>query len=139
MFLLTDQVYRGSLLDPTWFTLDTSRGIETEESKVFMRYTVLATDLAIYIPALIYFVRSWHGNRSKRTQSLALLCLLLQPSLILIDNGHFQFNSAMLGELFFAPSEDNVLLYNLGFRIYRSGFKLLLAWLRVFGCRFLRG
>jgi len=87
----------GSLVNPAWFTLDTSRGIETEESKLFMRYAVLATDLVIYIPALIYFVRSWHGSRSNRTQSLALLTLLLQPSLILIDNGHFQFNSAMLG------------------------------------------
>ncbi|KAI5117927.1 hypothetical protein M0805_002006 [Coniferiporia weirii] len=87
----------GSLVDPSWFELDESRGIETAQSKTFMRSTVLVSDVFVYIPALIFFVRAWHGSRSKRTQSLALLCLLFQPSLILIDSGHFQYNSVMLG------------------------------------------
>lgn len=106
----------GSFINPSWFELGKSRGIETEESKIFMRSTVLVSDLLVYIPALIFFVHAWHNNRSKRTQvstcsiallhlfsyisifkGLALLCLLLQPSLILIDSGHFQFNSVMLG------------------------------------------
>ena len=30
-------------------------------------------------------------------QELALLTLLLQPTLLLIDFGHFQYNSVMLG------------------------------------------
>lgn len=81
-----------------------------------MRATVLASDLLIYIPALILFVRTWLKGRSSRTQvrsfdlnllvvsvvlifrqHLALFGLFLQPSLILIDSGHFQFNSIMLG------------------------------------------
>jgi alpha-1,3-glucosyltransferase len=33
----------------------------------------------------------------KPCQHVALLTLLLQPSLILIDSGHFQYNSVMLG------------------------------------------
>ncbi|TEB40059.1 ALG6, ALG8 glycosyltransferase [Coprinellus micaceus] len=89
----------GSLIDPSWFALDTSRGIETPSSKLFMRMTVLVSDLLIYIPALILFTRTFlpSPTRSSRSRSFALLTLLLQPALILVDNGHFQFNSIMLG------------------------------------------
>ncbi|EJC98153.1 glucosyltransferase [Fomitiporia mediterranea MF3/22] len=87
----------GSFINPTWFELDKSRGIETVGSKLFMRASVLVSNLLVYIPALVFFVRAWHSSRSRRTQSLALLCLLFQPSLILIDSGHFQYNSVMLG------------------------------------------
>lgn len=81
-----------------------------------MRSTVIALDALVYVPALISFSRTWQGTRSKRTQvcryqmtwafaqklipqskSLALLVLLLQPALLLVDFGHFQYNSAMLG------------------------------------------
>ncbi|KAI0315804.1 glucosyltransferase [Amylostereum chailletii] len=87
----------GSIIDPTWFALDQSRGIETQGSKLFMRSTVLVLDFLIYIPALWMFVRIWHAGRSKRTQNLALLTLLFHPALLLIDFGHFQYNSVMLG------------------------------------------
>ena len=80
-----------------------------------MRGTVLVFDLLIYVPALFMFVRTWLGSRSRRTQvflfhthsthantkswckNLAFLTLLLQPALLLIDYGHFQYNSVMLG------------------------------------------
>lgn len=55
-------------INPSWVTLDTSRGIETETSKVFMRTTVVAWDVLVYVPALVMFVKTWHGNRSGRTQ-----------------------------------------------------------------------
>lgn len=89
----------GSLIDPSWFALGTSRGLETPSSKLFMRMTVLVSDLLIYIPSLILFTRTFLPSpaRSSRSRGLALLTLLLQPALILIDNGHFQFNSVMLG------------------------------------------
>ena len=64
-----DNVFRsGSFFNQSWFALDTSRGIESEESKVFMRTTVLLSDLLVYIPAVVLFVRAWHSNRSRRTQ-----------------------------------------------------------------------
>ncbi|KAF7314320.1 Glycosyltransferase family 57 protein [Mycena kentingensis (nom. inval.)] len=84
-------------IDPSWVALDESRGIETENSKVFMRSTVLFFDALVYVPALLMFTRAWQANRSKRAQSLALLTLLFQPALLLIDFGHFQYNSVMLG------------------------------------------
>lgn len=33
-----------------------------------MRATVLVSDLLIYIPALIFFIRAWHVSRSRRSQ-----------------------------------------------------------------------
>ncbi|KAH0586179.1 hypothetical protein H2248_007440 [Termitomyces sp. 'cryptogamus'] len=101
----------GSWIEPSWFALDTSRGIETQGSKVFMRMSVIALDFLFYIPALIMFVGTWQGTRSKRTQHVALLTLLFQPALLLVDSGHFQYNSVMLGLTilalnFFATGRD---------------------------------
>lgn len=58
----------GKWIDPAWLALDISRGIETKDSKVFMRATVLMCDTLIYVPALLYFVRTWLPNRSLKTQ-----------------------------------------------------------------------
>ncbi|TFK17406.1 glucosyltransferase Alg6 [Coprinopsis marcescibilis] len=84
-------------LNPAWVALDASRGIETPGSKLFMRLSVVVLDLLVYVPALVLFVKTWLGTRSHRTQEHALLVLLLQPGLLLVDHGHFQYNSVMLG------------------------------------------
>ncbi|KAF8158135.1 ALG6, ALG8 glycosyltransferase family-domain-containing protein [Crassisporium funariophilum] len=84
-------------INPSWVALDVSRGIESPESKLFMRMSVLVLDAVVYVPALLMFARTWQGSRSKRTQELSLLALMLQPALLLIDFGHFQYNSIMLG------------------------------------------
>ena len=103
-------------INPSWVALDTSRGIESPESKLFMRTTVVVLDALVYVPALFMFSRTWQASRSKRTQvfrvdffdaacpyyrlpqELALLTLIYQPALLLIDFGHFQYNSVMLGK-----------------------------------------
>ncbi|KIN94855.1 glycosyltransferase family 57 protein, partial [Pisolithus tinctorius Marx 270] len=87
----------GSLIDPSWFAFEESRGIETYNSKLFMRSTVVALDILVYVPALYAFTRIWHKSRSLRTQHASLLILLFQPALLLVDFGHFQYNSVMLG------------------------------------------
>ncbi|KAG2069054.1 hypothetical protein BDR04DRAFT_1078626 [Suillus decipiens] len=87
----------GSLIESSWFTLQASRGTETGGSKLFMRATVLVLDFLIYIPALYTFVYAWQGTRSSRKRHAALLTLLFHPALLLIDFGHFQYNSVMLG------------------------------------------
>ena len=38
-----------------------------------------------------------HISNAYLTQNLALLVLLFQPALVIIDFGHFQYNSVMLG------------------------------------------
>ncbi|KAG8959267.1 Glucosyltransferase-like protein [Tulasnella sp. 419] len=87
----------GNAVNPSWFAFKTSKGFESPEHKVFMRGSVIVMDLLIYIPALWWFSRLWWHNRSRRTQQIALLTTLFQPALLLIDNGHFQYNSVMLG------------------------------------------
>ncbi|KZT09122.1 glycosyltransferase family 57 protein [Laetiporus sulphureus 93-53] len=87
----------GSWMDPQWFALDASRGLESATSKVYLRSTVIAFDTLVYVPALLMFTHTWQRSRSARTQEYALSVLLLQPALLLIDFGHFQYNSVMLG------------------------------------------
>ncbi|TPX32211.1 hypothetical protein SmJEL517_g04622 [Synchytrium microbalum] len=86
----------ANAIQPSWIALDTSRGIESESLTVFMRATALITEYLIYVPALIMFVRnSWY--RTRQSQDLWILLVLMQPALMIIDHGHFQYNSAMLG------------------------------------------
>lgn len=73
--------------------LGTSRGYENENSKLFMRLTVLFSDILIYFPAVYFFVKNAYTSKII-PQKAALLCvflILLQPALILIDHGHFQY------------------------------------------------
>ncbi|KDR82818.1 hypothetical protein GALMADRAFT_851446 [Galerina marginata CBS 339.88] len=112
-------------INPAWVALDMSRGIETAESKVFMRTSVVVMDALVYVPALLMFAWTWQGTRSKRTQELALLTLIFQPALLLIDFGHFQYNSVMLGFTllamnFFATGDD---LIGAFFFVLSLGFK----------------
>ncbi|KAG6379392.1 glycosyltransferase family 57 protein [Boletus reticuloceps] len=92
----------GSWIEPSWFGLDTSRGLETPGNKLFMRASVITLDALIYVPALYAFTRIWHATRSSRTQHAALITLLFHPALLLIDFGHFQYNSVMLGFMLLA-------------------------------------
>lgn len=57
----------GTWINPTWFVLDESRGIETAGSKLFMRSSVIAFDL-IYVCAVIMFARVCQTSRSAKTQ-----------------------------------------------------------------------
>lgn len=58
----------GSWIEPSWFALEVSRGYETQESKTFMRATVLLSDLLVYFPAVFLFVKWFLQHRSGRTQ-----------------------------------------------------------------------
>jgi alpha-1,3-glucosyltransferase len=73
--------------------------MEEQNLKVFMRATVILSEYLIYVPALIVFLR--HYSRTHGTgitsMSIALVAILMQPSTMLIDHGHFQYNTVMLG------------------------------------------
>ncbi|KAK9382133.1 glycosyl transferase [Kockiozyma suomiensis] len=89
----------GSIINSTWFQLDSSRGCEDPNLISYMRMTVIVSDLAVYIPAVSMFIR-WKMKSNKLSpfhHSISTAAILLQPSLILIDHGHFQYNSVMLG------------------------------------------
>lgn len=89
----------GGWVNPSWFALDTSRGCDDYGLKTFMRLTVLLCELLIYIPAVISFAK-WTGKHYKyfpTDLSISAAAIIFQPALILIDHGHFQYNSIMLG------------------------------------------
>ncbi|ODQ63181.1 ALG6, ALG8 glycosyltransferase, partial [Nadsonia fulvescens var. elongata DSM 6958] len=83
----------------SWFALDSSRGLDDADLKSFMRGTVLFSELLIYVPSVISYTR-W-ASKSQRinsiNQSIIGGIILFQPALMLIDHGHFQYNSVMLG------------------------------------------
>ena len=84
------------LVGPESVALDSSRGYEDPIHKAYLRATVLVLDVFIYISIVWVATKAGkkaHDNKSMWTMVLALA----QPSLILIDHGHFQYNSVSLG------------------------------------------
>lgn len=86
----------GGWFLPDSFSLD-SRGSESPALTLFMRASVIASELLVWFPVVIAYVWLTLRDRSRRTRIIGILSILLYPGLILIDNGHFQFNSVMLG------------------------------------------
>lgn len=89
----------GSFINKDWFALYQSRGLETPDLKVFMRATVYVSEHLVYVPAVIICVRNLaklHTINSWES-TIALTAILMQPATILIDHGHFQYNTVMLG------------------------------------------
>ena len=82
-----------------WFAMYLSRGLDDEGLKVFMRGSVVVSEYLIYIPAAVICVRHLArlSNVSTWETSIALAAILMQPAAILIDHGHFQYNTVMLG------------------------------------------
>ncbi|KAI5850371.1 glycosyl transferase [Morchella snyderi] len=89
----------GDRINPDWFALHASRGSDDPSLKTYMRATVLVSDFLLYVPATVIFVRLYGTltSMSKYDKACALAAILLQPALMIIDNGHFQYNSVMLG------------------------------------------
>nr|XP_042127386.1 dolichyl pyrophosphate Man9GlcNAc2 alpha-1,3-glucosyltransferase isoform X2 [Peromyscus maniculatus bairdii] len=77
--------YVAEFINPDWVALHTSRGYESQAHKLFMRTT-----------AVLLYCHSLREISPKRKIASAL-CILLYPGLILIDYGHFQYNSVSLG------------------------------------------
>ncbi|KAF3449628.1 hypothetical protein FNV43_RR10359 [Rhamnella rubrinervis] len=85
---------------PESVAIFTSRGQESYLGKLLMRWTVLSSDALIFFPAVWYFVVGYYascrsGSKSEVAWHIALI--LVNPCLILIDHGHFQYNCISLG------------------------------------------
>ncbi|KXT15789.1 hypothetical protein AC579_6255 [Pseudocercospora musae] len=123
----------GSYINPSWFALYLSHGLDDPDLKVFMRATVYVSEHLVYIPAVIICVR--HLARLHNTNtweaSIALTAILMQPATMLIDHGHFQYNTVMQG--LFVASLSNMLagraLWSCLFFVGALGFKqMALFW-----------
>ncbi|KAH7379307.1 ALG6, ALG8 glycosyltransferase family-domain-containing protein [Phaeosphaeria sp. MPI-PUGE-AT-0046c] len=89
----------GSAIDPDWFALYESRALDDPSLKIYMRATVLVSEYLIYVPAVVIFLRRYSRLEGVNVweSSIALVAILMQPATILIDHGHFQYNTVMLG------------------------------------------
>ena len=81
--------------------LDASRGFEDSRGKMYMRFTVLTMDLLVYFsviwilaPRLITSKQEAEAERQRRR---IIVMALVQPAIVLIDHGHFQYNTVSLG------------------------------------------
>ena len=86
-------------LNDNYTALNSSRGYESYEHKLFMRYTVLAADVLVYIPAVLYFKKALQSSLGESGRRFLVLQFLLYPGIILVDHGHFQYNNVSLGLL----------------------------------------
>lgn len=94
----------GKRINLSYVELHKSRGISTDQHKIFMRNTVLVADILLYIPALmlacnVIFEKILRMNVQKSDGFLFtfITIALIYPGQILIDNGHFQYNNISLG------------------------------------------
>tara|TARA_B110000091_G_scaffold161729_1_gene172469 strand:- start:97 stop:1830 length:1734 start_codon:yes stop_codon:yes gene_type:complete len=87
----------GILLEPESMALETSRGYESETNRVFMRLTVIVCDLLIYFPACYSIVKYYYGHLPWPRRYEAVGLLMVQPALLIIDHGHFQYNGVCIG------------------------------------------
>jgi alpha-1,3-glucosyltransferase len=84
------------LVGPQSVALVESRGFEDPVHKAFMRATVVCTDLAVYGTAAWFLTRPANGKHDVDSAWLFLLAVA-QPAILLIDHGHFQYNTTALG------------------------------------------
>ena len=78
----------GNQINSSYVELHNSRGIQTHLHKLFMRLTVIVSDILILFPAIFLF-----SNKNYLTP----VTILSYPGLVLIDHGHFQYNNISLG------------------------------------------
>ncbi|CAI5738736.1 unnamed protein product [Hyaloperonospora brassicae] len=89
--------YVATIIEPSMVTLTRSRGYESPTSKVFMRTSVLLCDVVLFMPAIYCMARVVYGSGKWTLRTTFCLMVLLQPAVLLIDHGHFQYNNVCLG------------------------------------------
>lgn len=119
--------HSADFINPAWVELRASRGLESLDLKVFMRATVLVSEYLIYIPACVICLRRLGRLTGVASWdiSIALTAVLMQPATILVDHGHFQYNTVMLG--FVIASVSSLLagrpLWGCAYFVAALGFK----------------
>lgn len=81
------------VVGPHSVALDESRGIEDPVHKAYMRATVIVLDLLFFGTTAVW----WSTYKGDKKSLWCVLMTLIQPAIILIDHGHFQYNTVALG------------------------------------------
>eukprot|EP00963_Diacronema_lutheri_P005806 scaffold461_cov321-Pavlova_lutheri.AAC.24 len=84
-------------IEPEAVELNTSRGYESQSSKVYMRWSVVLFDVLFLFPGALACIGTIYKRKRPEQRLWALASVLLQPALLLIDHGHFQYNGISLG------------------------------------------
>ncbi|KAG9510323.1 Dolichyl pyrophosphate Man9GlcNAc2 alpha-1,3-glucosyltransferase, partial [Fragariocoptes setiger] len=107
----------SNLFNASWTELHHSRGMDSYEHKLFMRSTVLISDLMSFMPAVIYYFSQTSSQSSvvklnhqqqqptpdhSVNNFLFTIFALIYPAQILIDHGHFQYNCVFMGLVIWA-------------------------------------
>jgi alpha-1,3-glucosyltransferase len=84
-----------------------------------MRLSVIGCDAAVYLTSVFYLSRVIAKAHRDPHASWTLCALLLSPVSLLIDHGHFQYNSVSLGFMlwsaaFAVQGEDHVAVVEFG-------------------------
>lgn len=112
----------ASWIYPEMIKFVKSRGIDTWQTIWFMRSSVLLIDALVFLPSIIFLsFELWNlwkntinsennqclskdkiefkllSSSKKNINIFSLLFIAIHPSLLLIDNGHFQYNSFSIG------------------------------------------
>ncbi|KAH8410585.1 hypothetical protein KR009_005694 [Drosophila setifemur] len=111
----------GKVMDPCFVELHKSRGFQSKEHKRFMRSTVMAADVLIYLPALLFVCLCIDKTFQSQDKPFLFTILMAYPGQILIDNGHFQYNNISLG---LAATAIGAILSD---RYYKASFFFTLA------------
>uniref|UniRef100_T1JQD0 Alpha-1,3-glucosyltransferase n=1 Tax=Tetranychus urticae TaxID=32264 RepID=T1JQD0_TETUR len=90
----------GKSINESWVRLHTSRGTQGYDHKVFMRSTVLISDVVIYFTGLIYYFMVVRKPLKPRERGMLATIGLMYPALILIEHGHFQYKFNSVGRYF---------------------------------------
>ncbi|XP_059172595.1 probable dolichyl pyrophosphate Man9GlcNAc2 alpha-1,3-glucosyltransferase [Physella acuta] len=87
----------AQIVNSSFVELEKSRGIEGTNVKYFMRITVLVMDILVLMPTVAAFFMMHKSHQEGETEILTNIIVMLgYPGLILIDNGHFQYNNVSL-------------------------------------------
>ena len=85
------------LVEPEAVELVASRGYESQSSKAYMRWSAVLSDALFLFPGALACIGTLYKRRRLEQRLWALASVLLQPALLLIDHGHFQYNGISLG------------------------------------------
>ena len=70
-----------------------------------MRFTVILVDSLFFIPAVVLLISFFENSMNVKSHSLNtffLFIMIIKPDILLIDHGHFQYNTLVVGLIIYS-------------------------------------